>query len=673
MAIRESNIADITQGYCKDTKCAFDVYKKEYVDEIVNEVNLVPEKIDNEVNARAAMDENLQSQINSLASGSPKGVYSDTTALKIANPETGIYITTNNGHVYSWTKDSENDPVDLGVYQATEIEDYSIKNIKLKPNDISIENINFYKDLLLLASEVKEGYLLTGYNTSTYLPNYSVNSDYNCYVFNTSDLLPYGDYKNYFGYKNPPNYNVFVCYTPDERAYNGTSNGMNDTNNNLSKNNMILYSNFVLCMPKTNCYFKTQREYFNTNNILKDLSVNIEIKNQNLKDKTKGSNINLNITDLTNQQGVTILKNQVPSGYSTTQHNVTTKPLNNYTTILVDKTVFTEFASLRNIKMKLSENYSNSEQLICGYNSTTDIGFNFTKTSCISGSISKFYDSENGLYDWGAFIASDSWYMNNFDKFSFGFYGDEVEFYTETLTELNRSYKFIKGKIDDNNLMCTVNIFNSIGAIGDSYTAASTKHSDSNWWTDQTNQSYVGTIAKRAGIDFNNYGVGGSTTRDYLTHTKGMQKVLSTPANDFYFLALGINDSEKLGTSYIGSINDIKDDYTQNGDTFYGNYGKIIAQVLEHNPKAKLCMILIPLKSDVKTQFNNAIKNIANRFGIPYINPFDDAFFNSTLYNTKVEGHPTCPGYVGMGLAYERLLSKCIMNNVEYFLYSTVG
>ena len=629
-------------------------------------------QVDEEIKIRKQTDSNLQSQINSLASGSPKGVFESLEELKQNNPDTGVYLLSN-GHIYSWNKNQIDDPIDLGIYQAVQIQNYSIDNIKIKPNDITIENSSFYKDLLNLATEIKEGYILTGYNTSTYLPGYSVNSDYNCYVFNNSDLLKYGDYKNYFGYKNSPLYNVYVCYTSGVKAFNATSGGINDTNNNLSKNNMEIYDNFVLCMPKTNCYFKTQKDYFKTDDILKDLSVNIEIKNQNIKDKIKGNNINLNITDLTKQHGVTILKNHVPSGYSTTQHNVSTKLLDNYTTIIVDKKVFTEFSSLRNIKIKLSDNYSETEQIICGYNTTSDTGFNFAKISLISGSISSFYDSETNIYDWGAFITSDLWYMNNFDVFSFGFYSDEVDFYTETLTELNNSYKFINEKINDNNIMCTVNIFNSIGAIGDSYTAASTKHSNSNWWTDQTNQSYVGTIAKRAGIDFDNYGVGGSTTRSYLTNEKGMTKVLSTPANDFYFLALGINDSEQLGIDYIGTINDIKEDYTQNADTFYGNYGKIISQVLSHNSKARLCMILIPLKSEVKTQFNNAIKSIANHFGIPYINPFDDEFFNSNLYNTKIEGHPTCPGYVGMGLAYERLLSKCIMNNVEYFLYSTVG
>mgnify|MGYP003297118990 CR=1 FL=1 len=67
-----------------------------------------------------------QEVVNSLASGSPKGTYTDSAALKAANPDTGVYIATGNGHIYSWTKNSTGNPIDLGVYQSTGIADKSI-------------------------------------------------------------------------------------------------------------------------------------------------------------------------------------------------------------------------------------------------------------------------------------------------------------------------------------------------------------------------------------------------------------------------------------------------------------------------------------------------------------------------------------------------------------------
>lgn len=73
------------------------------------------DKIDNEISA-------IEKTVNSVASGSPKGTYTNAAALKAANPDTGVYIATDNGHIYSWTKNQSGDPIDLGVYQATVIE-----------------------------------------------------------------------------------------------------------------------------------------------------------------------------------------------------------------------------------------------------------------------------------------------------------------------------------------------------------------------------------------------------------------------------------------------------------------------------------------------------------------------------------------------------------------------
>ena len=69
-----------------------------------------------EIESRFATKQSVEG----LASGSPKGVYASINALKTANPDTGVYIVSADGHIYSWTKNSTSDPVDLGVYQAAE-------------------------------------------------------------------------------------------------------------------------------------------------------------------------------------------------------------------------------------------------------------------------------------------------------------------------------------------------------------------------------------------------------------------------------------------------------------------------------------------------------------------------------------------------------------------------
>lgn len=227
-----------------------------------------------------------------------------------------------------------------------------------------------------------------------------------------------------------------------------------------------------------------------------------------------------------------------------------------------------------------------------------------------------------------------------------------------------------KDVISDNIIIAPVNMFYSIGAIGDSYTAGSVLSSDGKTWQDVTDLSWIATIAKRAGIYYSNYGKGGATTKSYITDK--LPDVISGQAKDLYFIALGINDC--LQGVPIGTIEDIKSNYTENGKTYYGYYGSIISQVQNHAPKSKIILIKIWTNGEEKNPYDNAIEKIAEHFNIPIIDPFDDIFFNSSLYlDNMVSGHPTTMGYACMGIAMERLFSKCVADNPTYFKYSTIG
>ena len=43
----------------------------------------------------------LKTSVSSLSSGSPKGSYTNAAAIVSANPDTGVYIAQDNGHIYS--------------------------------------------------------------------------------------------------------------------------------------------------------------------------------------------------------------------------------------------------------------------------------------------------------------------------------------------------------------------------------------------------------------------------------------------------------------------------------------------------------------------------------------------------------------------------------------------
>ena len=234
----------------------------------------------------------------------------------------------------------------------------------------------------------------------------------------------------------------------------------------------------------------------------------------------------------------------------------------------------------------------------------------------------------------------------------------------------------LKNSVDTLMLMTGFGMFQSVAGIGDSYTEGDMVNSGGAWVT-KAGVNYLSVIGNRNGCDVKNYGSGGATTKTYQDKQK-FEDALSDDPCELYIFALGQNDVNVGMTK--GTIADIHDDYTENPDTFYGNYGKIIAQIMAHAPNARFIIVGSWINgtsssSGIEYQsYNPDIEAIAEHFGFPYINPYDDTFFNSNFYNNnKSSGHPTAMGYCGMGIAMERLFSKCVVSNASYFKYALIG
>lgn len=233
-----------------------------------------------------------------------------------------------------------------------------------------------------------------------------------------------------------------------------------------------------------------------------------------------------------------------------------------------------------------------------------------------------------------------------------------------------RSTNFLSG------IMASVNMFGSVGAVGDSYTAGYSANS-SGEGTEMKEQSYIATLCKRAGVEWANYGVTGDFTASY--NASSINAVLSDTPKDLYILALGQNDINQNFPK--GSVSDIDVNNWLNSspNTFCGCYGKIITRIKEHAPNAKFIIVKSWIdwdKSDGTSyqSYDDAIEDIANLYGFPCISPFDDVFFNSDIYRNYMSlSHPTTMGYSMMGLAMERLFSKCVVENPSYFQYAVVG
>ena len=176
-------------------------------------------------------------------------------------------------------------------------------------------------------------------------------------------------------------------------------------------------------------------------------------------------------------------------------------------------------------------------------------------------------------------------------------------------------------------------------------------------------------MARKCGIKCINFSAGGLSTRSWLTHSKGwLSAKQSSNVCNAYIIGLGQNDVGKLGIEYLGTVDDIDtDNYENNADTYYGNYGKIIALLKTVQPKAKFFLLTDP----VVTTFNGAIKEIAevteNAYCIDLTKYSDMYKSNGELGINKRGGHYNAVAYNRMGDIIAKEISEYMNDNPDQF------
>ena len=251
-----------------------------------------------------------------------------------------------------------------------------------------------------------------------------------------------------------------------------------------------------------------------------------------------------------------------------------------------------------------------------------------------------------------------------------------TQYTIESIKAFSENFIFKHRNVQKNDY-CDLAMFDDIAVCGDSYTAGSI-FTSANSGTEYNPSSLIGDNAKTrwgtvlgriSGSDITTYASGGADTSTFQSRSECLPKILSDKPHELYVLCLGINDRTYTTK---GTISDIKDDYTQNPNTFYGNYGKIISQIKEHAPKAKIIIskvFIVTYQTGAYYQWSSeAIEEIANKFEIPFIDTANDDFFSSDFYNDNMRGgHPIAPTYSAMAKGMKRLLDACIRDNVGYF------
>ena len=102
----------------------------------------------------------------------------------------------------------------------------------------------------------------------------------------------------------------------------------------------------------------------------------------------------------------------------------------------------------------------------------------------------------------------------------------------------------------------------------------------------------------------------------------------------------------------------------------YGNYGRIVSQIMEHAPEAKIILTTPPGISYNARHLavDNMIREIAAYYEVPYVEWESDEFMRSDVYTkNQVGSHPTKPMYAGKAMAFDRLFSRCFAENPAYF------
>lgn len=332
---------------------------------------------------------------------------------------------------------------------------------------------------------------------------------------------------------------------------------------------------------------------------------------------------------------------------------------------------FSNWNRIDNVEFDISKEGFNHNLLKIFLGSTIDVPYNNCNTvpgNSIVSYAASIFPANLPVEEYGTLISYSS--ETNVSV------GGEVQIYT-TIT--NKTFMRISwgagptwsnwNRIDNvpsvrEDVELTTGCYKTFGVIGDSYSSGETYYN--NEFHDNYYCSWGQILARKLGNKCINFSAGGLTTRTWLTNPHGLALLNSSPACDLYWCALGINDTNVIGKSYLGTIADIKENPENNADTFYGNYGKIISAILTKNPNATIILTNIVLVNDEYNVFSNAIKEIAEHFGIMFIDTHSGFFTSEKFTSTMVSGHPTNQTYTGMANAYDRLFSDNYMNYHTY-------
>lgn len=236
-------------------------------------------------------------------------------------------------------------------------------------------------------------------------------------------------------------------------------------------------------------------------------------------------------------------------------------------------------------------------------------------------------------------------------------------------------------------------IFRTVGCIGDSLASGEFESMDeegNKGYHDYFEYSWGQYIAREAGCKVYNFSRGGMTAKEYCDSFASINDFWSPEKRcQAYIIALGVNDTNVLGSD-LGSIEDIdRDDWRKNKDTFVGNYARIIQRMKENQPKAKFFLVTIPKRMDFpeehpdgQVEEHEKARNRAEELHRELIYKIAEFFDNTYVIDLRKEapfqdkeykklfmlgGHRNPCGYMVMARMLMTYINYLIRHNMDDF------
>ena len=214
--------------------------------------------------------------------------------------------------------------------------------------------------------------------------------------------------------------------------------------------------------------------------------------------------------------------------------------------------------------------------------------------------------------------------------------------------------------------------FLHVGCIGDSLASgeATSNEGGSTAYHDIYEHSWGQYLARATGNTYYNFSNGGLTTKTWMTSQHATNCFDGQHLCEAYIIGLGENDA--IAEMTVGTASDINlSDYTQNADTYYGNYGKIIQRIKAVQPKAKIFALTNPQYNRETAGYNDAVRGMSEIFDNVYI--VDLYKDGRTIINSgfpslcKRNGHYNAIGYQYISRIIATYIDWIIENNPDDF------